>query len=449
MNKVLLIKPGLSGNRQQFYINSFRLEPLPLAHIAGLLPPETEIHFCDDRFEDIPWDMEANWVGITVETYTAKRAYAIADAFRLRGMPVVLGGYHPTLLPEEAGQHADAVVVGEAENLMAAIHADALAGTLKPVYRAEGLHDMRGLKPRRDIFRGKPYLSLHPVEFGRGCKYRCDFCSINAVYGGSHRTRPVAEVIAEVKSLPTRNVLFVDDNFVNSFRATKELLEALKPLRIRWVGQATLDAARNPELLILLRDSGCVGLLIGLESLREGNLRRIRKGAARHQYDDALERIRAHGISVVGSFVFGYDEDDPSSFQETLRYSRQRKFFTAGFNHLMPYPGTALYQRLKEEGRLLYDRWWLDQEDYFGSPAIAPRHMTPDQLAIGRFQARRAFYSWPSILRRVWDWKTHLRAPAHLLFFLTANLKGRRHPPIAEESLSLPSRLLGERGSGT
>lgn len=362
-------------------------------------------------------------------------------------MPVVLGGYHPTLVPDEALEHADAIVKGEAENLVGRICDDAVAGRLTGTYHSDNPAGLAGLRPRRDIFRGKGYLPIHPVEFGRGCKYRCDFCSINSFHQGSHRTRPVADVVAEIKALPGRNVLFVDDNFVNSFRATRALLKALIPLKIRWASQATLDVARDPELLALCRASGCVGFLIGLESLNDANLTRIRKGARAKQYDEALRKLREHGLAVNGSFVFGYDGDTPASFDETLRFAIGKKMFVAGFNHLMPYPGTALYERLRGEGRLLYRKWWLEQEDFFGSVAFRPKHFTPDGLAQGRYRARRAFYAWGSILRRMLDPKTHARNPANLAFFLMTNLKNRRRRSLAEEAESLPSRILPDGGS--
>ncbi len=444
LKRVLLIKPGLSGNRHSFYINTFKLEPLSLAVIAGCLPSDWEVELVDDSLEPIPFARDMTWVGISVETYTAKRAYAIATEYRNRGIPVVLGGYHPTLVPDEALQYADAIVSGEAENVVAEICADALAGKMKRIYRSEKPSQLEGIKPRRDLFQGKRYLPIHPVEFGRGCKYRCDFCSIQSFHQGAHRTRPVADVIEEIRSLPGRNVLFVDDNFVNNRQAMRELLHALIPLKIRWAGQATLDVARDEDLLDLCRKSGCVGFLIGLESLHDDNLAQICKGTRTKQYEEALSRLRRYGITVNGSFVFGYDADTPHSFDETLHFARRKKFFVAGFNHLMPYPGTPLYARLKSEGRLLYDKWWLEQEDYFGSVAFLPRHFTPDALALGRYRARRAFYSWPSILYRMFDLRTHLRSPMRLALYLMTNVGNRRRRLLREEAESLPSHLLSK-----
>jgi len=445
MPRVFLIKPGLSGNRQDFYINTFRLEPLALAVLAAVMPAGWDVEFYDDALEAIPFDRTADWVGITVETYTAKRAYAIASEFRKRGVPVVLGGYHPTLLPEEAGEHADSVVIGEAENLIERICKDVLQNCLQKTYRSMKPAEWAGITPRREIFKGKGYLPVHPVEFGRGCKYRCDFCSINSFYQGAHRTRPVSDVVAEIRTLPGRNVLFVDDNFVNNGRSTRELLHAIIPLKIRWAGQATLDVARDDEMLKLLKASGCVGFLIGLESLNDENLAQIRKGTRTKQYNEALRKLRDAGIAVNGSFVFGYDGDNAESFDETLRFARKKKFFVAGFNHLMPYPGTALYGRLKSEGRLLYEKWWLEQNDYFGSVAFLPKNFTPDQLALGRFRVRRKFYSWASILGRMFDFKTHANSFDNLAFFLMTNLKNRRYRTLEEEAESLPSRQLALR----
>jgi len=417
-----LIKPRISGNRQEYYVNSVKTEPLAIAVVAGLLPAEVEVAFYDDRFEAIPFDRRTDWVGITVDTYTAKRAYAIAAEYRARGVPVVLGGYHPTLLPEEAEQHADAIVVGEAENLMEELVADLATGRLRRRYHSTEPADLGRIRPRRELFRGKPYVPVSVVEFGRGCKYRCDFCCIHRFYGGGYRPRPVAEVLAEIATLPNKRFIFADDNLVNSPASIRPLLKGLVTLGKEWGAQVTIDVAKDDELLALMRRSGCRGLLLGLESLSNHNLAEMNKRATREGYERAMERIQAHGLMVDGSFIAGYAGDRPDAFREEIEFAERQGLLLAGFNHLMPLPGTELYERLQREGRLLYERWWLEQEAYFGSIAYRPVNMTPDQLAAAKFDAFRRFYRLGGILRRLRRTPANWRSPGSLLLFLAFNL---------------------------
>ncbi len=442
-----LIKPRISGNRQQFYLNFLHLEPLSIATVAGLLPESVSVSFHDDRYEAIPFTAPTDFVGITVDTYSAKRAYALSAEYRQRGVPVVLGGFHPTLAPDEALEHADCIVVGEAENIMGEMIDDFRHHRLKRIYTSPEDVCLDNVRPRRDIFRGKPYPGIKPVEFGRGCKYRCDFCCIHEFYGGRYRSRPVAQVIDEIRSLKRRLIMFTDDNIVNSPERAKELFRALIPLRIRWVSQSSIDAAGDEEMLSLMRRSGCIGLLIGLESLSGKSLAGMNKRADREWYEEALRRIRFHGLAVNGSFVWGYDGDTPESLAEECDFAIRQRFIFAGFNHFMPSPGTRAIRRLREENRLLYGKWWLDQEDYFGSPAFVPQQLTPDELARARFEARRKFYRISSIVYRAFDFRTHARNVYFLLFFLFSNLRLRRGRRREEED-ALPSRLLRQSDKG-
>lgn len=435
-----LIKPRISGNRQDFYVNSVKTEPLAIAVVAGLLPADVEVSFFDDRFETIPFDQPTDWVGITVDTYSAKRAYAIAAEYRRRGVPVVLGGYHPSLLPDEAEGHADAIVVGEAENVMDELVADLKAGRLRKRYESKEPADLSRIRPRRDLFDGKPYLPLSVVEFGRGCKYRCDFCCIHEFYKGGYRTRPVAAVLAEIAALKNRRFIFADDNLVNSPASIRPLLRGLLEMGKDWGAQVTIDAAKNEEMLALMRQSGCRGLLLGLESLSNHNLAEMNKRATREGYEQAVARIQAHGMMVDGSFIAGYAGDFPDAFREEIRFGQSQGLLLAGFNHLMPLPGTALYDRLQAEGRLLYEKWWLEQEDYFGSIAYRPQNMTPDQLATAKFDAFRRFYRPLGILRRLAGQKANWCSLGNLSLFLAVNLamwwKYRR-----PKNHALPSRI--------
>jgi radical SAM superfamily enzyme YgiQ (UPF0313 family) len=404
------------------------MQPLSLAILASLTPADVQLELMDERLEPIRFDAPTDLVAMTVETFTARNAYQIAARFRRRGIPVVMGGYHPTLLPEEALQHADAVVVGDAEGIWPEIVEDARAGELRRVYQAAETPSLAGPMPRRDIFRGKRYAPLNLVQFGRGCRFACDFCSIHAFYGTNLRWRPVEDVVVEIKSLGRRHLLFVDDNLLADQGRAEALFRSLIPLRVRWSCQASIDVCREPRLLKLMADSGCQAMVIGFESLDPRNLQQMNKGWAVQDGDYAasIRKIREHGIMVYGTFVFGYDYDTADAFDACVDFALRSRFFLANFNPLTPTPGTALYRRLAAEERLLHDRWWLAPEFRYGQALFRPRGMSPEQLAEGCYRARRAFTTFRSIFRRAWDWRTNCRSPGRLGAFLLGNFISRR-----------------------
>jgi radical SAM superfamily enzyme YgiQ (UPF0313 family) len=362
-----------------------------------------DVTFYDDRMEAIPFDEATDLVALSVETYTARRAYQIASEYRRRGVPVVMGGFHATLCPEEVAEWADAVVIGEAEKIWPRVLQDAESGTMQVYYQADGRVDRGGARVDRSIFRGKRYLPLGLVEATRGCRFNCEFCAIQTVFRRSHTFRPVDDLLAEVEEVRDRAlVFFVDDNIAGDLQRGKEMLRALIPMRIRWVSQMSIDAAHDEEYLALLRESGCQGVLIGFESLNPGNLRTMGKSfnLGNGGYEGALANLARFGIRLYGTFVFGYDEDTPTSFLDTARFAVERGFYIAAFNHLTPFPGTPLYRRLQTEGRLLFDRWWLDPGYGYNMLPFKPARMSPEEVERGCLEARRAFYRWGSVLRR-------------------------------------------------
>ena len=401
--RITLIHPCIGRRMGQRYIKTWQMEPLPPALLAGLTPRDVQVRFFDDRMEAIPFDEPTDLVALSVETYTARRAYQIASEYRRRGVPVVMGGFHASLCPEEVGEWADAVVVGEAEKIWPAVLADAERGTLQPCYRAEGRVERGGVRVDRSIFRGKRYLPLGLVEATRGCRFNCEFCAIQTVFGRSQTFRPVEDLLAEVEEVRERAlVFFVDDNIAGDLERGKEILRALIPMRIRWVSQMSIDAAHDEEYLTLLKASGCQGVLIGFESLNPENLKKMGKtfNLRNGGYDAALANLSRFGIRLYGTFVFGYDADTPESFRETARFALDRGFYIAAFNHLTPFPGTPLYRRLEDEGRLLFDKWWLDPAYGYNVLPFRPARMSPAEVEAGCLEARREFYRWGSILRR-------------------------------------------------
>jgi radical SAM superfamily enzyme YgiQ (UPF0313 family) len=421
--RILFVRPHLFDTRA-----SDALEPLAFAVLAGLTPPDVELSLSDERLAPVPVDADVDLVAITIETYTARRAYQIADHYRRRGIPVVVGGYHPSFLPDEALAHADAVVVGDAEPVWGEVVRDARRGRMKSIYRADGQPPLDGLVFDRSIFSGLRYPKIAAVQVGRGCRYACDFCSIHALYGSRVRHRPAPEVAAEIASTGRRHVLIVDDNLFNDRGKAADLFRALIPLRIRWGCQVTIDVAGDGGLLDLMAESGCIAALVGFESLDAGNLRQMNKAwTLRHQsVSSAIRRFHDRGIMVYGSFIFGYDEDTPDTIARTVDVAVDARLFLANISPLTPMPGSRLYQRLESEGRLLFDRWWLDPRYSYGDVVYRPRHMDADQLRDRCRDARKAFYAYGSIARRLSDVSVNARTPSHLGLFLAANLISRR-----------------------
>ena len=368
--------------------------------LASLTPSDVQIHLVDENVERVDLTEEADLVALSCMTASAPRAYAIADSFRERGIPVVMGGMHPSALPEEAAEHADAVVVGEAENQWPGVLEDFAAGRLQPLYRAEQRPELGGLPfPRRDLLHLDRYLSPNLVQTARGCPHACSFCSVSPVFGRRYRFRPIPEVIEEIRSLGTRSIGFPDDNIVASRARSAQLFEALIPLKIQWVGQGDLSMAKDEELLKLMARSGCLAMFVGIESLSQESL------AASHKqpnlgldFERAIATIHRHGIDLVGSFVFGLDTDDKSMFRETVAFIERVKLAVAQFPVLTPFPGAPVYQQLKDEGRITSFDW---ARYTMGNVVYQPKHMTAAELEAGRNYAYGHFYSLPSIARRV------------------------------------------------
>lgn len=421
--KITLIRPHMTALRA-----ADALEPLVFGILARLTPPDVEIKLYDDRIEDVPYDEPTDLVALTVETFTAKRAYQIAAHYRQRGVPVVMGGFHPTLLPDEASRHADAIVTGDAEAVWPQIVADARAGALKPLYHCPPDLAQQGVIPDRRLFRSKPYGVLRIVQFGRGCRFACDFCSIHAFYGRSMPRRPMEDVLAELDELRGKIIFFADDNLFADVNQARALFTALKSSRIHWACQISLNIVQYPQLLDLMEQSGCIGVLIGFETLNEANLLQMKKKWATQQggYAEAIAQIAARGIMLFGSFVFGYDEDTPDAFDRTIEFAMRSKMALAQFNSLIPIPATPLYERLKQEQRLLYERWWLDDDYRYGETIFIPKRMTPDQLRDGIIRLRHDFNTYPSILQRVLASQNNARSPYHLLAYLATNLVTRK-----------------------
>jgi len=381
---------------------------LGLAMVAALTPPEVEVSLTDENVTVIDFEKGADLVGITALTGTAQRAYEIADTFRARGVKVILGGIHPSVLPEEASQHADAVVIGEAEGIWSNLIKDFKANKLQRVYRQHERPSLLGLPiPRRDLFTEEAYFLRHTISTTRGCPYSCSFCSVTSFFGHTYRCRPVEEILKEVETFNDRKLIgFVDDNIGGNPKFAKELFRALVPYKIKWVGQASVTIARDDELLKLAAASGCLGLLIGFESLSPANLAAVGKRInVVDEYENVIRKIHSHGIAIHGLFIFGFDEDDEDVFKRTVRFAQKMRLETAQFGCLAPYPGTALCESLEKAGRIITKDW----SQYGYNLVFEPKPMSREMLQKGNDWAWREFYSIPSIWRRLGVARRNLR----------------------------------------
>lgn len=406
--RIALVSPRgpLYRHRGGAWKRQMRYAPLTLTTLAGLLPPDvpTEVQIYDEGVADLPERIDADLVGISAITGTAPRAYALADRLRAQGVPVVLGGVHPTLVPDEAQRHADAVVTGYAEDTWPELVRDAAAGRLRDRYaQAPGLSLAGRPFPRRDLNPDGRFAVAHTIEATRGCQHRCDFCVVPTAWGGALQ-RPVHEVVDDVRQMGARRLLFLDLNLIADTDYAKSLFEALVPLKLTWAGLATTLIAQDDDLLDLAARSGCRALLIGFESLSSDTLAQTHKrfNAAREApevaYRFVLDRLHRAGIAVMGCFVFGFDTDDADVFDRTAAFVHDACLDLPRFAVLTPFPGTPLYRRLHAEGRILTSDW----EQYDGQHVVfRPAQMTPDALLRGTERAWKRTYRYSAIVHRL------------------------------------------------
>lgn len=417
--KIALISPKgpLYRKRGGIFGKSLRYQPLTLTTLAALAPAELDIEFTlfDEGTGDVPLDLDVDLVGMTVITGSAPRAYELAAAYRARGIPVVLGGPHVTLVPEEAQARADAICVGYAEESWPQLLRDFAAGRMRPRYDQGPDFRLTNLPfARRDLLDGRNYLTQAVFEATRSCAHDCEFCVAPTAWGRKPFQKPIDHVIEDIRRVGARRILFVDLNLISDRDYARDLFTALIPLKVRWFGLSTSLIGRDSELMELMARSGCAGLLIGFETVSTRGLGTIRKKFNDPSLYAALIRdLHALDISIQGCFVFGNDDDGETTFDETAEFVIETGIDLPRFAILTPFPGTPMHARLEREGRILTRDWSL----YDGQHVVfRPKTMSPEALLAGHVHAWKKAYGWRAIAKRL----PHARG--RVMLSLAANL---------------------------
>ncbi|HVN72409.1 MAG TPA: radical SAM protein [Desulfomonilia bacterium] len=380
---------------------------LAIPTLASLTPLHHEVRVFDENIEDIDYNWPADLVGISVRTMFATRAYAISEKYREKGIRTVLGGIHPSMCPEEALLYCDSIVMGEAENIWRELLNDAEKGCLKRVYKANAYADLSTSPPvvRTALERDRYFQDI--VQTTKGCPFHCEFCSVYAFDGQKIRSRTTEQVIAEIQDINRKSsrykkknaIFFADDNIIANRKFAKELFEAIRPLNINWMCQASINISQEDELLDLMRDSGCGAVFIGFESISKENLAAMHKEVnQRYDYARAIKKIQSYGMLVHSSFIVGYDFDSESTFNDLIDFIQETKLLMPLINVLTPFPGTELFKRLEKEGRILHREW----DKYDTKHAVfSPPELSPEELEEGYRRIVRSVYSFDSIWKKL------------------------------------------------
>lgn len=425
--KITYIIPGnSSGKEKSFYEYHFYSRflfskkyfsyLLAIPTLVSLTPPDHEITVFDENIEEIDYNRGTDLVAISVRTMFAKRAYEIADAFRGKEVKTVLGGIHPSMCTDEALEHSDAVVIGEAEYVWNDLLHDAENGGLKKTYKADKAADLTAFEvPGRASLSRHRYFS-DIVQTTKGCPFKCEFCSVHAFDGQRIRNKSIDQIVTEIKGIvgsssgfKKKSIFFADDNIIANKKYARELFAALKPYNLNWSCQASINISREDDILRLMKDSGCGAVLVGLESVSKDNLSSMDKGVnLRYDYMEAINKIQSYGILVHSSFILGYDFDTEQSADELIKFIEEARLLMPLINILTPFPGTRLYKRLEDEGRIIHKDWSkYDARNVVFTPAL----MTPEKLRELYRKVCRQVYSFEAIYKKLnhyWDidfWK--------------------------------------------
>lgn len=377
-------------------------KPLVFPIINEITPKDVEVEFIDEQVEKLPDEINSEIIAFSVETLTAKKAYILAKKFKKKNNVIVMGGFHPTVEPDEALEFADVVLMGDAEDTWVNFLSDYRKGNYKNKYISTYNGKPTKIDYNFSYFKGKKYPSIGAVQFSRGCKFNCDFCSIKTMYKNGVLFKDVDTVIEEVKQIKEKLVFFVDDNLFVNEKVSLELFRKMKKLNKLWGCQISMDIAQNDKMLQAMKDSGCVVVLIGFESINPDTLKRMNKGANMKlkDYDAVIKNIYRYGIMICATFVFGYDLDTSETIRQTFDFAMKYHFTKVNFNMLVPMPGTRLYKRLEENKRLLMKKWWINDKYVYGMPVYKPKLMQPEELKKCCKSVWREYYTIRNIMKR-------------------------------------------------
>ena len=382
------------------YNTSFK--PLVFQIISALTPKDIQLEFVDEHVEDLPEKIDCDVIALSVETLTARKARDFALKHKTKNNVIVVGGFHPSVMPEECLEYADAVTIGDAEDTWPQILEDIKSGNLKKIYKSS--LEVPPAKPDLHLayFKDKKYSPIGLAQFSRGCKFNCDFCSIKAMYPGKVRTKNIDDFIEEIKSMPEKIIFLADDNLFIDEQTTLHLLEKLKPLKKMWHCQISMDVAYNDKILTAMKEAGFVMVMIGFEAINPETLKQMNKGANMRikNYEEAINNIYKHGLMITAGFISGYDNDTIDTIWEHFNFAMKHHFTKAFFTMLQPMPGTRLYKRLLAEGRMSPDKWWLDKNYKYGDCVFEPKNMTKHELEREFYAAWKAYYSFGNIWKR-------------------------------------------------
>jgi radical SAM superfamily enzyme YgiQ (UPF0313 family) len=405
--KILLVFPRIDHgattfqNKGSWQTFLFGYPIITLPHLAAITPQKHEVKIVNENLDTLDFNEEADIIGITCYTMTAPRVYEIADEFRKRGKKVVLGGYHPTAMPDEAKHHADSIVLGMAEATWPKLLDDAEKDMIKPIYKRDNNFDMAQVPPlRRDLIRHNPLQGA--VQTTRGCTNRCEFCAINGFYKQGINQRPIKNVVEEIKQMTNKLYVIHDPHLTINRKYAKDIFKELIRQKVHksWVANGTTNVLGtvDDEWLNLARKSGCVEWFVGFESVSQAALNGIKKTHNKvENFKKMINRVHDFGMTIQGGIIFGFDEDTPDIFDATIEKLNELEIDVLEVNILTPYPGTPLYDRMEQEGRLITKDWSrYNQIDV----VFKPKHMTEKELLNGARKVAKEFYSWPNIIKR-------------------------------------------------